>query len=131
VVNIGPSQGKFKTLVSKNAIKPEIGPPPPAIFPESLDPLGKNFSYPLPWIFNLCVSLHLRALINTTHLRLTKKANDKYQTLNLTAKTEETSARRGTQQRHHGEQHDPAQAPDGDRLHQEGRRRRSRQVRPP
>jgi hypothetical protein len=49
----------------------------------------------------------------------------------LTAKTEETPARGGTQQRHHGEQHDPAQALDGDRLHQEGRRRRSRQVRSP
>ena len=37
-VNIVPAN--FKTLVDKNAIKPKIGgpPPPPAIFPESLDP---------------------------------------------------------------------------------------------
>jgi len=35
-----PPQANFKTLVNKNAIKPKIGGPPLAIFPESLDPLG-------------------------------------------------------------------------------------------
>jgi hypothetical protein len=33
-----PPRANFKTLVNKNAIKPEIGGPPQAIFPESLDP---------------------------------------------------------------------------------------------
>ncbi len=35
----------FKTLVNKNAIKPEIGI------------LAKNIRYPLPWIFNPCASM--------------------------------------------------------------------------
>ena len=37
-VNIGPPTANFITLVNKNAITPEIGGPPRAIFPESLDP---------------------------------------------------------------------------------------------
>jgi hypothetical protein len=37
-VNIVPPQANFKTLVDKNAIKPGIGGPTQAIFPESLDP---------------------------------------------------------------------------------------------
>jgi hypothetical protein len=59
-VNIIPPQANFKTLVNKNAIKPEIGGPPQAICPETLDPLGilaKNIRYPLPWIFNPCASM--------------------------------------------------------------------------
>jgi hypothetical protein len=59
-VNIVPPQANFKTLVTKNAMKPEIGGPPHAIFPVSLDPLGilaKNIRYPLPWIFNRCASM--------------------------------------------------------------------------
>jgi hypothetical protein len=53
-------QANFKTLVNKNAIKPKIRGPPLAIFPESLNPprdFGKNFRYPLPWIFNPCASM--------------------------------------------------------------------------
>jgi hypothetical protein len=54
-VNIVPLQANFKTLVNKNAIKPEI-------FPESLDHpplviLAKNIRYPFPWIFNPCASM--------------------------------------------------------------------------
>ena len=49
-----PPLANFKTLVYKNAIKPEIGGPPLAIFPESLDP---NFKYHLSWIFNPRVSM--------------------------------------------------------------------------
>jgi hypothetical protein len=37
-VNIIPPQANFKTLVNTNAIKPKIGGPPQAIFPETLDP---------------------------------------------------------------------------------------------
>jgi len=56
-VNIVPTPtplANFKTLVNKNAIKPEIGGPPLAIYPESLDP---KFKYHLSWIFNPCVSM--------------------------------------------------------------------------
>jgi hypothetical protein len=55
-----PPRQIFKKLVNKNAIKPKIGGPPQAIFPESLDPprnFGKNIRYPLPWIFNPCASM--------------------------------------------------------------------------
>jgi hypothetical protein len=55
---------KLKKLGNKNANKTQNRrpPPPPAIFLESLDPpppreFGKNFSYPLPWIFNPCASM--------------------------------------------------------------------------
>jgi hypothetical protein len=46
-----PPRHIFEKLVNKNAIKPKIGGPPLAIFPETLDPLrdfGKNFKYPPP-----------------------------------------------------------------------------------
>ncbi len=39
------------------------------IFPESLDPFrdfGKNFSYPLPWIFNKCASMIFLVCVNPT-----------------------------------------------------------------
>jgi hypothetical protein len=56
-----PPRQIFEKLVNKNAIKPKIGGPPQAIFPESLDPpprnFGKNIPYPLPWIFNPCASM--------------------------------------------------------------------------
>ena len=41
-----PPRQIFKKLVNKNAIKPKIGGPTLAIFPENLDPpwdFGKNF----------------------------------------------------------------------------------------
>jgi hypothetical protein len=46
-------------------IKPKIGGPPLAIFPESLDPhrhFGKILTYPstLAWIFNPCASIYAR-----------------------------------------------------------------------
>ena len=52
-----PPQANYKRLVNKNAIKPKIAGPRWQIFPESLDPSGKNLSYPLPWIFNQCAYL--------------------------------------------------------------------------
>jgi hypothetical protein len=56
-----PPRQIFEKLVNKNAIKPKIGGPPQATFPETLDhPLrnfGKNIPYPLPWIFNPCASM--------------------------------------------------------------------------
>jgi hypothetical protein len=61
-VNIVPHpQANFKTLANKNAIKPKIGGPPKAIFPESLETplriLAKIIWYPLLWIFNPCASM--------------------------------------------------------------------------
>jgi hypothetical protein len=54
--NIEPRrQIKKKQLSTKNSIKPEIGGPP-GNFSKSLEPPGKNMSYPLPWIFNPCAS---------------------------------------------------------------------------
>ncbi len=54
-----PPQTNFKILVNKNAIKPEIGPPPQAIFPESLDPpreFGKKHQVPPPLDFQpVCI----------------------------------------------------------------------------
>jgi hypothetical protein len=45
----------------KNAIKPRIGGSPGNFYwkPWPLPPsdFGKNFSYPLPWVFNLCTSM--------------------------------------------------------------------------
>jgi hypothetical protein len=61
-----PPRQIFEKLVNKNAIKPKIGGPPQAIFPESLDPprnFGKNIPYPLPWIFNPCASI----VVNISH----------------------------------------------------------------
>jgi hypothetical protein len=56
-----PPRQIFEKLVNKNAIKPKIGGPPQAMFPETLDPprnFGKNFKYPPPpWIFNPCASM--------------------------------------------------------------------------
>jgi hypothetical protein len=55
-----PPRQIFEKLVNKNAIKRNIGGPPLAIFPETLDPprnFGKNIPYPLPWIFNQCASM--------------------------------------------------------------------------
>ncbi len=62
-VGWGSGEGKyctplanFKTLVNQNAIKPEIGGPP--------RDFGKNFRYPLPWIFNpLKLDLCLKIVI--------------------------------------------------------------------
>jgi len=58
-VNIVPPLGNFKTLVNKNAIKPEIGRPPQAFFPESLDPprdFGKKHQVPPPLDFQpMCI----------------------------------------------------------------------------
>jgi hypothetical protein len=39
-INIGPPQANFKTLVNKNAIKPEIGGLPWHFFLKALTPLG-------------------------------------------------------------------------------------------
>ncbi len=53
-VNIIPPEANLKTLVNKNAIKPEIGGPPQAIFLESLDPprdFGKKHQVPPPLDF--------------------------------------------------------------------------------
>jgi hypothetical protein len=61
-----PPRQIFEKLVNKNAIKPKIGGPPQAIFPESLDPprnFGKNIPYPLPWIFNPCASMTTMSII--------------------------------------------------------------------
>ncbi len=46
----------FKKLVNKNVIKPKIRDPR-QFCPESLDPPGKNLSYPLSRIFNPCASM--------------------------------------------------------------------------
>ncbi len=58
-VNIVPPQTNFKTLVNKNAIKPEIGGPPQAIFQESPDPprdFGKKHQVPPPLDFQpVCI----------------------------------------------------------------------------
>jgi hypothetical protein len=75
-VNRVPPQANFKTLVNNNAIKPEIGGPPQAIFPESLDPpaplgiLAKNIRYPLPWVFNLCASMSTLGAVITCGLTI-------------------------------------------------------------
>jgi hypothetical protein len=54
-----PPQANFKTLVNKNAIKPEIGGTPQATFPESLDPprdFGKKHQVPPPLDFQpVCI----------------------------------------------------------------------------
>jgi hypothetical protein len=44
-----------KKRVNNNAIKPKIVDPPSLVW-KALTP-GKNLSYPLPWIFNLCASM--------------------------------------------------------------------------
>ncbi len=49
--NIVRPPTNFKTIVNENPIKPEIGGPPQAIFPESLDPprdFGKKHQVPPP-----------------------------------------------------------------------------------
>jgi len=43
-------KANFQKRVNKNGIKAKF-------FPKSLDPPGKNLSYPLPWIFNPCASM--------------------------------------------------------------------------
>ncbi len=54
-----PPQANFKTLVNKNAIKPEKGGPHQANFPESLDPprdFGKKHQVPPPLDFQpMCI----------------------------------------------------------------------------
>ena len=57
LVNIGSSKANFITLVNKNAITPEIGGLPLAIFPESPRDFGKYYSCSFPWIFHLCASM--------------------------------------------------------------------------
>ncbi len=55
--------GKFQNTCFKNAIKPKIGGPPRQFFMKALTPppppwdFGKIIKYPLPWIFNPCVSM--------------------------------------------------------------------------
>ncbi len=67
----GRGDGKYNTplrqiskhLLIKNAIKPEIGGPPQAIFPETLDPprdFGKKHQVPPPLDFQpVCIYGHL------------------------------------------------------------------------
>ncbi len=43
-----PPRQIFEKLVNKNAIKPKIGGPPQAIFPESLDPPEFLQKHPVP-----------------------------------------------------------------------------------
>jgi hypothetical protein len=63
-----PPRQIFEKLANKNAIKCKIGGPPPlAIFPETLDPprdFGKNFKYPHP---GFLTRVHLCRLVH--HLR--------------------------------------------------------------
>jgi hypothetical protein len=49
-------QANFRTLININAIKPEIGGPSQAIFPESLDP-PRDLDRHFPWIFNPCATM--------------------------------------------------------------------------
>jgi hypothetical protein len=55
-VNIVPPLANFKTLVNKNALKPEIGGPPSSQFflKAALTPLG---------IFNPCASMKLQVVV--------------------------------------------------------------------
>ena len=73
-VNKYPPQANFKTLVNKNAIKPEIGGQ--AIFPESLDPprdFGKKHQVPPPLDFQPvciydCITSYLSHLTYSSYL---------------------------------------------------------------
>ena len=55
-----PPLENFKTFVNINAIKPKQGYPTGNFFLKALTLIkdfGKNFKYPLPWIFSPCVSM--------------------------------------------------------------------------
>jgi hypothetical protein len=54
-----PHQSNFKRRVHKTAIKSKIVDPLAIFVRISLTPrdFGKNLSYPVPWIFNLCASM--------------------------------------------------------------------------
>jgi hypothetical protein len=69
-VNIVPPPRQiFEKLVNKNAIKPKIGGPPQAIFPESLDPprdFGKKHQVPPPLDFQPVRFYELNQCATTT-----------------------------------------------------------------